>query len=427
MMDSIKIFISYHKESEVLKSEIMTPIHVGAKNSSVHLDMIRDDEGDNISEKNDRYCELTAQYWAWKNAEADYYGFMHYRRHFVFREVPWSLDEGALAEFDRIDLQYRMEIGLYDDSIRRCVEGYDILIPSATDTSFWGTASNEVQFSSLDNLHAKDFDTVCRTVVDLYPEYEPYVLKFRTAQKAYWYNMFVMKKELFMDYSEWLFTIMENAEKRVDFTGYNQQETRTLAFMAERLFSIWLMKLFDDRPQLKVKIMKMTMVLNTDIGAEEIPIKERAKYREPEKDWVRLIGKSYRELKQLKLPYKLEDIFTVQESEWDEILQTKKIIIYGGGRWCRQLLGFFEKLHFNAPSEIWDKCAEKIKNINGISVIVPTEELLSENKDSYVVVAIQNETAAQSVKDYFESKGIHAIIYSELLKWFAYKLWELED
>lgn len=424
-MDTIKIFISYHKESEVLKSDIMTPIHVGAKKSSVVLDMLRDDEGDNISEKNDRYCELTAQYWAWKNVKADYYGFMHYRRHFIFRDVPYWVEDGALVEFDRIDLQYKMELGLCDDSIRRCLDGYDILIPSMTDTSLWGTMSNEIQFSSLENLHAVDFNIVCQTIMDLYPDYKPYVLKFRMSKKAYWYNMFVMKKELFSDYSEWLFTILQSAEKRIDFTGYNQQESRVLAFMAERLFTIWLMKLFDDRPQTKVKIMKMTKVLNTDIDAEEIVDKE--KYREPEKDWAGLLEKSYRELKQITLPYNFEDIFDVKKSEWEEILEHNEIIFYGGGHWCQALLGFLDRLHLNAPVEIWDKKAKKIQAVNGIPVIAPTEELLSERKGAYVVVTILDKPVAQGVKEYFESKGIHTILHREILGWMAYKLWKLTE
>jgi len=424
MKENIKIFISYHKESAVLKSEIMTPIQVGAYGNSVHLNMIRDDEGENISQKNDRYCELTAQYWAWKNAEADYYGFMHYRRHFIFRDVSYCLD-GALAEFERIDLQYRREIGLYDESIRNCLKGYDMLVPSIIDTSNWGAISNEVQFSSLENLHAVDFNTVCETVIDLYPDYEPYVLKFRTGHSVYWYNMFVMKKELFMDYSEWLFSILESAEQRIDFTGYNKQETRVLAFMAERLFSIWLMKLLDDRPQLKVKKMEMTLILNTDIDAEEDPEKE--KYKKPEKDWAGQIVKSYRELKQIRLPYDMEDIFTVKESEWNEILQKKDIIFYGGGYWCHSLLGFFETLNYNAPIEIWDQKAEMIQNINGIPVVVPKEELLLKNKGAYVVVTIQNRSVAEKIKENLQSKGMHVIINEELLKWMAYRLWKLTD
>ena len=46
-----------------------------------------DNNGDNISAKNSQYCELTAQYWAWKNIDCDYYGFFHYRRYLTFHRV----------------------------------------------------------------------------------------------------------------------------------------------------------------------------------------------------------------------------------------------------------------------------------------------------------------------------------------------------
>ena len=32
------------------------------------------------------YCELTAQYWAWKNLDADYYGFSLQKISEFFRE-----------------------------------------------------------------------------------------------------------------------------------------------------------------------------------------------------------------------------------------------------------------------------------------------------------------------------------------------------
>lgn len=43
--------------------------------------IFHDDTGDNISCKKRCYCELTAQYWTWKNIQADYYGFFHYCRY----------------------------------------------------------------------------------------------------------------------------------------------------------------------------------------------------------------------------------------------------------------------------------------------------------------------------------------------------------
>ncbi len=423
MSGNIKLLISYHKKSEILKSEILTPIHVGAKNSSLHLDMIRDDEGDNLSEKNDRYCELTAQYWAWKNLEADYYGFMHYRRQFVFCEVSPELKGSALAEYDRIDEAYRKEVGLYDEEIRKCLKGYDILLPFMADTLSYGAISNEVSFGSFECQYAADFHLVCQTVAELYPEYEPYVLKFRTGHQVYWCNMFIMKKELFMEYSSWLFSILESAEKKINFTGYNRQETRVLAFMAEILFSIYVMKILDDRPWLKVKHLKVTKILHTDAGGAEAPAGYESMEREGKKK-VGLLEKSYRELKQIALPYDMEEVFTIKESKWEKLLHTKKIVFYGGGFLCGTYLGLFERLGFPAPVEIWDKKAEEIKNIGGIPVFLPVEELFEQRRDVYIIVTIGDERISEGVKDWLLSKGIvNVSCDKEVLKWLAYQLW----
>lgn len=424
MDDNIKIFISYHKESEKLESKTMIPVHAGAKKSGIRLDMVRDDEGNNISEKNDRYCELTVQYWAWKNVEADYYGFMHYRRQFAFRDISHGIKSSMAVEYDRIDEAYRKETGLYDEDIRKCLKGFDLILPFPADTLYQGAISNEVSFSSFECQYAADFHTVCQTVTELYPEYAPYVLKFRTGRKVYWCNMFIMRKELFMDYSKWLFSILESAEQKIDFTGYNGQETRVLAFMAELLFSIYIMKLLVDKSELKVRNLRVTKILYPNGNREKSPIEEKSMEREG-REKAALLEKAYGELMQIVLPYDMENVFTVKESRWEKLLKEEKVVFYGGGYLCGTYLSLFERLGFPTPIEIWDRKAEEIKNIEGIPVLPPTKELLSQRKDVCVVVTIGEERISKEVKKWLLTEGIAEVaVNEELLKWIVYRLWK---
>lgn len=76
----IKIIVAAHKKYHMPEDSCYLPLHVGKKGKD-DLGYLGDDTGDNISEKNPYYCELTGLYWAWKNLKADYIGLVHYRRH----------------------------------------------------------------------------------------------------------------------------------------------------------------------------------------------------------------------------------------------------------------------------------------------------------------------------------------------------------
>ena len=83
-----KIIIATHKKYWMPKDEMYLPLHVGAEGkfdaSGKPLDLgyTKDNTGENISEKNSYFCELTGLYWAWKNLDEDYIGLVHYRRYF---------------------------------------------------------------------------------------------------------------------------------------------------------------------------------------------------------------------------------------------------------------------------------------------------------------------------------------------------------
>ena len=93
-MSTIKILLAQHKDAKVYNNDVYTPIQVGKSISNIDLGILGDDSGDNISHLNPYFCELTAQYWAWKNIhDVDYIGLCHYRRYFKTEFTNNNIDE----------------------------------------------------------------------------------------------------------------------------------------------------------------------------------------------------------------------------------------------------------------------------------------------------------------------------------------------
>lgn len=93
-------------EYKLTKDEVR--IQVGAALSEKRIPEcdIVDCSGENISEKNRQYCELTALYWIWKNATEDIVGLVHYRRHFL-------LPKDWVRRMDYHDIDVILPVPLY--------------------------------------------------------------------------------------------------------------------------------------------------------------------------------------------------------------------------------------------------------------------------------------------------------------------------
>ena len=78
------IIVATHKPYWVPEDPMYLPVQMG---HAIHpaIGYIGDDTGENISERNANFCELTGLYWAAKNLDSDYIGIVHYRRYFASR------------------------------------------------------------------------------------------------------------------------------------------------------------------------------------------------------------------------------------------------------------------------------------------------------------------------------------------------------
>jgi lipopolysaccharide biosynthesis glycosyltransferase len=242
MVPDIKIFVCHTpgRESMLPPSPYFVHVLGGAALANENpQELARDDTGDNISEKNESYCELTVQYWAWKNVDAEYYGFCHYRRYFSFGHSKIKTPDiyaNIVSEFfNDIALD---QINVNADIIKKIQENNFVLtvpfnVKNINSKNIYG------HYKSSPSLHIKDLDILLETIRDISPGLENAANQYMQGYLLYPCNMFIMKREIFNRYCEWLFPVLKECEKRIDTNNYNKDEYRAIAHLAERCLGIF--------------------------------------------------------------------------------------------------------------------------------------------------------------------------------------------
>lgn len=269
-MPNIKIFISYKDKHPVIKSEIIQPIQTGRAIADEEFEgMIGDNTGENISKDNPRYCELTAQYWVWKNYQEignpDYVGFMHYRRHFLFNEkLPLTnskwLNNGNVYYFPEVCPQY-MEY-LRDDSIKSYFPTYDCMVIKPYDVKNIKGKYERIRdnYITLKEQEGRFYDVFLNVIKEIHPDYIDEIEEFDNGSQMYLCNMFVMRHDLFEDYCEFLFSTLKEIDNRIDSTEFSPAKSRFLGFLGEFVLSIYMFKLRKN-PNIKIKEMNASFIL----------------------------------------------------------------------------------------------------------------------------------------------------------------------
>lgn len=247
-MSTIQIMIACHKPSMLPDNPLYLPVQVGAALKSERLaGMQPDDEGENISRKNPQYCELTAQYWGWKNLQADYVGLCHYRRLFYFGDQTFKLDLRNQIVGEVMTPYTLQKYGLNDEAaMRRIIEDADVIVgndenvavlatpygPQPTAMRHWAAHNRALIMTD----HLNEMLSILK---EKYPEKYPAAMRRLNSKTFVGYNCFVMKREIFEEMCEFEFSILEELEQRVDLRHCHTQICRIYGFMAEILFNIF--------------------------------------------------------------------------------------------------------------------------------------------------------------------------------------------
>lgn len=216
---NIKIIIATHKPYRMPDDDMYLPLHVGKKGKD-DIGFMGDDSGENISEKNPRFCELTGLYWAWKNLDAEYIGLAHYRRHFSM--FP-SKDKFACV--------------LSKPEAETILEHVNVILPKQQKYYI------ENLYDHYAHTHKQEHLLALKEVLEeKTPEYldEFEALKKRTS--AHMFNMFIMKRELLNDYLSWMFDILFELEKRLDFERMSAFEARMMGRLSELMLDMYIRK-----------------------------------------------------------------------------------------------------------------------------------------------------------------------------------------
>lgn len=197
--------------------EYVFPVQAGAGCSDMRIADLTDNSGNNISQKNVNYSELTVLYWIWKNKlETDmvvkedsrqYYGLIQYRRIF---------------DFDADDL-----LRLVDNDV-------DVVLPYPL------PYESNIHAHHKRYLAEDDWNTLLVVLKEQQPEYAEAFAGILGQRYLYNYNVILARKNVLKTYCEWLFPLLDEVQERSNPKGCERHD-RYIGYMGETLETLYFM------------------------------------------------------------------------------------------------------------------------------------------------------------------------------------------
>lgn len=230
-MSSVEVYVATHKKQNISLPDHCKFVQVNAEKQGQWEGYLHDnDVPDNISSKNNSYCELTALYLLWKNSNADIGGLFHYRRFFTGKTRASLRNESRVYTNER---KITKSI-ISERKIKKLLSQADVIL---------GMPRGPLPLNAFEDLQkfvcVHDIQVMIDIIEEEYPQYKQALWEVLQSTSISYCNMFIASRIFIANYCEWMFRVLLLVENRVSIESYDTSHQRILGYLAEVLLNVY--------------------------------------------------------------------------------------------------------------------------------------------------------------------------------------------
>ncbi len=257
--DYLKIFVVYYKPAPLIKTEIFEPIQAGRAIANtpsrrgtftseeirwLNNNMIGDNTGNNISELNRYFSEITALYWIWQNTTSPFVGMFQYRRflslndnaHYPYVEFPsMHFRHLGIKHLEKFSSAFLHDLELEKKYILPWFATHDILVSEPIKLNTYQQYKEEHIIS--------DLDKALEIIKKQYPEMYDFAIENLNSEEGFYpSNLFITRRQILNNYASWLFSILIPLYEEIkdEVATRDTEQKLAFAYLTERLFTIYI-------------------------------------------------------------------------------------------------------------------------------------------------------------------------------------------
>jgi hypothetical protein len=251
-MNNLKMYCLCLENELLNKVEKLNYLPVGLGKNKFEDRWIRDNTGNNISDKNKYYGEYSFHYWLWKNIfkeidENDWIGFCTYRRFWLNENNETNselkFEDKILKEIPKIWKDYDVilaeKIIINNIKFMKMIKHGKLTLIKNPKFIFKKERNIKFQFDLFHGVGILDKAIEVLNMNDR-EDFRQFVYENNSFNQA---NLFICKsKKILNKYYENIFEWLENCEKVFGFNLEGYGKVRIYAFLAERFLPFWFNK-----------------------------------------------------------------------------------------------------------------------------------------------------------------------------------------